>query len=136
MRIRGPLSALFAFGLLTLATSALAQERKLWAVVMGVSKFQRLDAGQQLEYADKDAEAFAKFIQSPRGRAFQAENVKLLLNQDATLPSVRTALSLWLKRNSKAEDIIYIFIATHGMVDKEEPRKPYLLTNDADPEDL
>jgi Flp pilus assembly protein TadD len=120
----------------TLPPRARAQDKKFWAVLVGVSKFQKLDAAQQLEYADKDAEAFAKFIQSPRGRAFPKENIKLLLNQDATNAQLRTALASWLKRSSKAEDVIYIFLATHGMVDKEEPRRTYLLTNEADPEDL
>jgi tetratricopeptide (TPR) repeat protein len=121
---------------LALTWSACAQGGKYWAVVVGVSKFQKLDAAQQLEFADKDAETFAKFIQSPRGRAFPKDNVKLLMNEAATTAQLRTALASWLKRNSKAEDMIYIFLATHGMVDKEEPRRAYLLTNEADPEDL
>src|SRR5258706_6697970 len=118
------------------APTAHAQGGNKWAVVIGVSKFQKLEAGQQLEFADKDAEAFAKFIQTPRGRNFPKDNVKLFVNQEATLAQVRQTLAAWLKRNSKAEDTIYIFLATHGMVDKEDPRRAYLLTNDADPEDL
>ncbi len=113
-----------------------AQSGNRWAVVVGVSKFQKLDAAQQLEFADKDAESFAKFIASPRGRGFPKDNVKLLVNEQATTSQLRTSLAQWLKRNSKAEDMIYIFLATHGMVDKEEPRRAYLLTNEADPEDL
>lgn len=105
-------------------------------MVVGVSKFQKLDASQQLEFADKDAEAFAKFIQSPRGRGFPADHVKLLTNENVTYAQLRSTLGTWLKRNSKAEDMIYIFLATHGMVDKEEPRRTYLLTTEADPEDL
>src|SRR5258708_3941698 len=114
--------------LLLVSLTAQAQERKLWAVVMGVSKFQKLAAAQQLQFADKDAESFAKFIQSPRGRGFPKDNVKLLTNAEATNAQLRTSLSSWLKRNSKADDIIYIFLATHGMVDNEEPRRTYLLT--------
>jgi tetratricopeptide (TPR) repeat protein len=121
---------------LALAWSACAQGGNRWAVVVGVSKFQKLDATQQLEFADKDAESFAKFIESPRGRAFPADHVKLLLNETATTAQLKMDLASWLKRNSKAEDMIYIFLATHGMVDKEEPRRTYLLTNEADPEDL
>jgi len=120
----------------TLPPPTYGQDKKFWAVLVGVSKFQKLDASQQLEYADKDAESFAKFIQSPRGRSFPKENIKLLLNQDATNAQLRTAMASWLKRSSKAEDVIYIFLATHGMVDKEEPRRTYLLTSEADPEDL
>src|SRR5579871_3575201 len=113
-----------------------AQSGNRWAVVVGVSKFQKLDAAQQLEFADKDAESFAKFIQTPRGRAFPADHVKLLMNDEVTTSKLRTTLAQWLKRNSKTEDMIYIFLATHGMVDKEEPRRTYLLTSEADPEDL
>ncbi len=130
------LSAFTLALLVALAPPAHAQGGNRWAVIVGVSKFQKLDAAQQLEFADKDAESFAKFIESPRGRAFPKENVKLLMNESATTALLRTDLASWLKRNSKAEDMIYIFLATHGMVDKEEPRRTYLLTNEADPEDL
>src|SRR5258708_7258083 len=102
-----------AVALCLLGPAAHAQDKKYWAVLVGVSKFQKLDPGQQLEYADKDAEAFAKFVQSPRGRAFPSENIKVLTNQDATNPQVRMTLAKWLKGKSKAEDVIYIFIATH-----------------------
>jgi tetratricopeptide (TPR) repeat protein len=134
MRRTGIVSTLLC--VLSLTLPAHAQSGNRWAVVVGVSKFQKLDTAQQLEFADKDAESFAKFIESPRGRAFPKENVKLLMNEAATTAQLRTALASWLKRNSKAEDMIYIFLATHGMVDKEEPRRTYLLTNEADPEDL
>jgi N6-adenosine-specific RNA methylase IME4 len=47
---------------------AAQEETTTWAVVVGVSKFASLKPDEQLQYADKDAQAFAKFIASPRGR--------------------------------------------------------------------
>src|SRR5579871_1752855 len=108
-------SSLALFSILFMASASIGygQGPNRWAVVVGVSKFQKLDAAQQLEFADKDAEAFAKFIASPRGRGFPKDNVKLLVNEQATTSQLRTSLAQWLKRNSKAEDMIYIFLATH-----------------------
>lgn len=107
-----------------------------WAVVVGISKFKNFPPDEQLEFADKDAEAFAKFILSERGRSFPKENVRVFLNQDATAASVRKNLASWLPRQAKSNDIVYIFLATHGMVEKDVAKQAFLVTHDADPEDL
>lgn len=121
---------------LLLSGTVQAQDRNFWAVIIGVSKFANFKPNEQLEFADKDAETFAKFIRSPRGRAFPEANIKLLLNEAATVGAVRRSLATWLPRNSKPNDIVYIFIATHGMVEKDAAKFAFLVTNDADPEDL
>ena len=41
-----------------------------------------------------------------------------------------------LARKVKPGDTVYIFMATHGMVEKEAAREAYLLANDSDREDL
>ena len=67
---KGPRGVLVGLAMIAaLPLVSLAQGNK-WAVVVGVSKFPKLDQSLQLEYADKDAEAFAKVIQSPRVKQF------------------------------------------------------------------
>src|SRR5438093_11778225 len=111
---RDSFQALIATVLLALLAiavpQAFAQGGQKWAVIIGMSKFQKLAANEQLEFADKDAEAFSNFIQSPRGREFPKDNVKTLLNHDATLPKARDSLSQWLNRNAKTEDVANVFL--------------------------
>jgi tetratricopeptide (TPR) repeat protein len=126
------LACLFA---LPLASWAQEAPPNTWAVIIGISKFKNLSKDDQLQFADKDAETFAKFIKSPRGRSFPESNIKLLLNEDATLASLKRSLGNWIQRSAKSNDIVYIYIATHSLVEKEASKGAYLVTSDADPED-
>jgi tetratricopeptide (TPR) repeat protein/uncharacterized caspase-like protein len=107
---------------------------KLWAVVVGVSSYKNLPAEAQLKFPHRDAEAFAAFLRSPQGGGFPSSQIKILLNQDATLAAVRTALGTWLARSAEPDDIVYVFFAGHGVV--EGDRDGYLLTHDSDPQNL
>src|SRR5215472_16583418 len=107
---------------------------KLWAVVVGVSSYQNLSPTEQLKYAHRDAEDFAAFLRSPNGGGFPSTQIRLLLNQQATLSAVRTALGTWLPRSVEPDDIVYIFFAGHGVVENE--RDGYLLMYDSDPQNL
>ncbi len=107
---------------------------KLWAVVIGVSSYKNLSPEQQLRFAHRDAQEFAAFLRSPYGGSFPSNQLKLLVNQEATLPAIRTALGTWLPRSAEADDVVYIFFAGHGVVEGE--RDGYLLPYDADPQNL
>jgi tetratricopeptide (TPR) repeat protein len=113
---------------------ALDKRGKLWAVVIGISSYKNVAADAQLKYAHRDAEAFGAFLRSPNGGGFPSTQIKLLLNENATLSSVRTALGTWLPRSAEAEDVVYIFFAGHGVV--EGDTDGYLLTHDSDPQNL
>lgn len=115
-----------------------AQEHKpnFFAVIIGVSQFVNLPKEEWLEFADADAQDFAKFIASPRGRGFSPDNVFLLTNQTASYQAMRSRMGSTLAKKIKPEDTVYIFIATHGMVEKEAARAGYLLAHDSDREDL
>jgi tetratricopeptide (TPR) repeat protein len=107
---------------------------KLWAVVIGVSSYKNLAADAQLKFPHRDAEEFAAFLRSPQGGGFPSSQIKVLLNQDATLAAVRTALGTWLARSAEPEDSVYVFFAGHGVV--EGDRDGYLLAHDSDPQNL
>jgi hypothetical protein len=49
-----------------------AQAARTWAVVVGISKYQKLPGGQQLQFADRDATLFAEAILK---RGVSAKNV-------------------------------------------------------------
>lgn len=114
-----------------------AQEQpNFYAVIIGVSQFSQLPESEWLEYADADAKDFYKFITSPRGRGFLPENVYLLTNEEASYQAIRSRLGSTLAKKIKPEDTVYIFVATHGMVEREASREGYLLAHDSDREDL
>ncbi|MBI4465472.1 MAG: caspase family protein, partial [Acidobacteria bacterium] len=114
-----------------------AQEQpNLYAVIIGVSEFAHLPKEEWLEFAHKDAEDFSKFLTSPRGRGFLPENVFLLTNGDALQEALKRRLGSTLAKKLKPEDTVYIFVATHGMVEKEAAREGYILAHDSDREDL
>jgi tetratricopeptide (TPR) repeat protein len=107
---------------------------KLWAVVIGVSSYRNLSKDQQLQYAHRDAQDFAAFLRSPNGGGFPANQVSVLLNQDATVSAMRSALGTALPRSVEPDDVVVIFFAGHGVV--EGDRDGYLLAHDSDPQNL
>ena len=107
---------------------------KLWAVVIGVSTYRSLNKEQQLQYAHRDAQDFAAFLRSPNGGGFPANQVTVMLNQDATISAMRSALGTALPRSVEPDDVVVIFFAGHGVV--EGDRDGYLLAHDSDPQNL
>ena len=107
---------------------------KLWAVVIGVSNYKNLRPEEQLRFAHRDAEDLAAFLRSPNGGGFPSTQIKVLLNEEATIASVRTALGTWLPRSAEPNDVVYIFFAGHGVV--EQGTDGYLLASDSDPQNL
>ena len=105
-----------------------------WAVVVGTSEY--LNRGvAPLKYADKDAEAFARFLQTPEGGGFQPDHMRILLNKDATLGRLQEALIDFLQQ-AIDKDLVIIYFAGHGLPDPARPQLLYLLTYDADPSRL
>jgi tetratricopeptide (TPR) repeat protein len=107
---------------------------QLWAVIVGISSYKNLPPEGQLRFAHRDAEELGAFLRSPRGGGFPSNHIKLLLNQDATLSAMRTAIGTWLVRSAEPDDVIYIFFAGHGVVEGETDG--YLLAHDSDPQNL
>jgi uncharacterized caspase-like protein/tetratricopeptide (TPR) repeat protein len=107
---------------------------KLWAVVIGESSYKNLAPEQQLKYAHRDAQSFADFLKSPNGGGFPASQLKLLVNQDATISSIRSALGTILPRSAEPDDVVVIFFAGHGVV--ENNSEGYLMAYDSDPQNL
>ncbi|CAN5637432.1 hypothetical protein BH20ACI4_BH20ACI4_31310 [soil metagenome] len=101
-----------------------------FALVVGVSEYKFTDAGlKNLNYADDDAQAVAGFLQTPAGGGFSSTDIRLLLNRDASLLAVRSALSDIAKR-AKPNDLVFIFIAGHGAPDPLAPQNLYFLLTD------
>lgn len=101
-----------------------------FAVVIGVSDYKFQDAGlKNLSYADDDAQSVAAFLKTPTGGGFSSADIKLLLNAEASLAAVRSALSDTFKR-ARADDLIFVFIAGHGAPDPLASQNLYFLLSD------
>lgn len=101
-----------------------------YAVVVGVARYKD-PAIPSLRFADRDASGIRDFLLSPGGGGFRPENVRFLVNEDATLASLRTALFTFLTRPRK-EDLVVIYFAGHGSPDPNDRRNLYLLPHDAE----
>jgi len=107
-----------------------------WAVIIGISKYKYSDEGiNPLKYADSDAEAFSDYLKSPKGGDFKEDHVLLLVNEHATSAAMRRGLFTFLKRTIE-EDLVIFFFCGQGMSEPGSPQNNYILTYDADPDDL
>lgn len=125
------------------STSGRGGEVGLWAVLIGVSRYQYgdqdLDGNRisNLKHAAEDCEAMREFLMSPEGGGFQEDHIANLQDEYATKASVQAALAN-LKR-AKPNDFFVIYIAAHGAVLPYTDTKtnttrdiPYFLLYDTD----
>lgn len=103
---------------------------KTYAVVVGISDYQNPNI-TDLHFADRDAAAFAQYLKSPAGGNLDSSRVTLLLNEAATAGQFAAALDGLLEQ-SKEGDLVIIYFAGHGDVEKKTISQPgFLLCWDA-----
>jgi tetratricopeptide (TPR) repeat protein/uncharacterized caspase-like protein len=125
---------LLLIGIALLSVPATAQPRqdaKTWAVVIGISRYQKLPGGQQLQFAAHDATTFTEAIQK---KGVSVQNVRLLTGSEATAAAIKSAIGTWLARAASESDTVLIFFSGHGLFEREF-RESYLLAYDSDPKD-
>ena len=105
-----------------------------WALVVGISSYQYLQPAAQLRFANRDAEQFADFLRSAAGGALPSDHIRLLTDGKATLAALRAALHTWLVEAARPEDIVYLFLAGHGVVAERD--EAYIVAHDSDPQNL
>ncbi|MFA5865991.1 MAG: caspase family protein [Phycisphaerae bacterium] len=107
-----------------------------FAVVIGVSRYKYLSQGlQNLQFADRDAKSLAQFLISPAGGEFKPENIKLLVNDEATYKNVRSALFEFLG-TAIDNDFVLIYFSGHGTPSPQKPDQLYLMCHDSDPKHI
>ena len=106
------------------------QSGSTYAVVVGISDYQDEEI-PDLRFADKDALAFAGFLQSPAGGSLDEDHLKVLINEKATVAQFAIALD-WLWEVVKENDRVIIYFSGHGDVERKSITQPgYLLCWDA-----
>jgi uncharacterized caspase-like protein len=107
-----------------------------FAVVIGIAQYQNSGAGlANLQFADRDAQAFRDFLVSSEGGSFPQDHVRVLLNDQATSQNVRSAFYTFLTQAQPTDEVV-IYIAGHGAPDPNDPRNLYLLTYDTKLDDM
>jgi len=128
-----------AIGLAQAGTSSSENSSQIYAVIIGISKYQS-DAIASLEYAKADAQALYDFLTSQKGQNVPKENIKLLLDEDATLLNIKKALGVFLAKKARKKDTVMIFYAGHGAPEtditgnSDDGVAKYIVNYDADPD--
>jgi len=87
-----------------------------YAVIVGISHYQRLPDKWQLQFPERDAQSIYTILISPEGGNFKQENVHVLTGSKATLAAVRHEIGDWLPSVAKDGDRVLIYFAGHGLV--------------------
>src|ERR1043165_3513390 len=122
--IRIPLA--LAFLLLTLALGVPAQ-----TPAPDASPRKTVAAAQQLQSADRDALLIADSLKKA---GVSADNLRVLVGQEATVAAIKSALGTWLARTAAEDDTVVIFFSGHGLFEQEFGTS-YLLGADSDAKD-
>lgn len=105
-----------------------------WAFIVGVSKFAK--ASINLKYPAKDAKDLSNYLVNEAN--FAPDHVKLLVDEQATKERVLAELGdKWLPRLAHPNDLVLIFISTHGSPSQADLEGlNYLVMHNTDPESL
>src|SRR5262249_46963157 len=104
---------------------------KLYGVIVGVSTYR--DPALKLRYAAKDARDIAAVLRAQAGGLYREVELKVLVDGEAGIMSVRRALS-WLEKQTTSRDVGLVFLAGHGVTDAKN--RYFYLTADSDRDDL
>ena len=106
-----------------------------YALIIGISRYRDSNAIPNLDYAHVDARSIYEFLQQPAAGGFTRDNMLLLSNEDATLASIRQALTNFVTKAS-TNDLLLIFFAGHGAPDRFAPENLYVIAHDTHVDDM
>jgi len=87
----------------------------LHALIIGVGRYD--DPKLKLEFASKDAVDFASVLKRQQGGLYKSVVTKVLTDADATKVKILEGLE-WLERETTRDDVAVVFLAGHGVNDK------------------
>jgi len=114
VRRYGPITALLAAVPLLAFGPAERIAPTHWALFVGISDYINFDdvEGGDLPGAEHDARTMRNALVSRVG--FPEENVRMLLNGDATRAAIQESITGWLAQNARPGDNVAVFFAGHG----------------------
>jgi WD40 repeat protein len=87
----------------------------LHALVIGVGQYE--DASLKLEFSAKDAVDFAATLKRQQGGLYKTVVTKIITDAEATKANILEGLE-WLERETTRHDLAVVFLAGHGVNDK------------------
>jgi len=105
---------------------AVAPNSKHWALVIGIEDYAK---APRATFTTRDAQ---RVVDTLRHIGVPQENMKVLLNSEATLASFRASLS-WLSNNVGKGDRVYFYFAGHGVPGTGQTQEAFLVPYDGDP---
>ena len=110
----------------------LAAVGQKWALVAGISRFQPDIGAESLKCPANDATAFAALLRDQNVGRFAPKQVFDLVNEKATTSAIKARLNT-IATKAKSDDIVLIYISTHGSSRSDDIRQvSYLYTYDTD----
>lgn len=131
--------------------SARGVKPELWAVVVGISRYQHGDQDVEgsrianLKYAAEDAQAISNFLQSEEGGGFRdvAEGGHLILLKDEQATKANLEAALNGLRQAKPDAYFVVYLAAHGVIVPQRNLQtnttdevPYFFLYDTDPRQI
>jgi len=110
----------------------IAPDAKIFGLMIGISKYEKLPKDLQLQFADADATTLSQLLGSARG-GIPSDQMVLLTDEQATTAAVRNAFQSLLRQRAGKKDTIFVLVAGQGVADN---RGAYIMTYDSDPQDL
>ncbi|MBK7870975.1 MAG: caspase family protein [Saprospiraceae bacterium] len=84
---------------------------KIWAVIVGVAAYNHMPA---LRYTDDDAYRIHSFLQSPAGGALPDEQIRILIDEEATLANIKSAMDEVFGK-AGPNDMVMLYFSGHGL---------------------
>jgi hypothetical protein len=86
-------------------------ETKIWAVIIGVSRYNHMPA---LKYTDDDAFHLYAFLKSPEGGAIPDEQISLLIDEQGNRKDIISSLQQTLYKADE-NDVVIVYYSGHGL---------------------
>lgn len=104
---------------------------EFYALIVGIEEFAGLETPDE-EWLDESATAFYERLLSSEN--WKEENIKFLLNENATKENIHDAIVGWLDDKENESDTVLIYYADHGWkmpLDKRRYGHAYVFTHNA-----
>ncbi|HEX5626159.1 MAG TPA: caspase family protein, partial [Saprospiraceae bacterium] len=86
-------------------------EVKIWAVLIGISRYAHMPS---LKYSDDDTYKIYAFLKSPEGGALRDEQIRILIDEDATKLNILQAINqVFMKADEN--DVVMLYYSGHGL---------------------
>ena len=92
-----------------------SDEIDYYGLIIGIEKFIDPDFNNLTREEDKiDDDAIAMYDMLLNSTNFKEENIKLMLNEEATKDEIKKAIEEWLGNRADENDVVLIYYASHG----------------------